>query len=313
MTVLLKGKTPKRLAACLLALAAGAGQAGEPDRRYFNEVFEKHVRTAGVVYAEHLNDTTGRREKLTMRVFEPAGDTADRRPLLILTPGGAFMQHEEHWMDEYGEQIARAGYVVAVNRFRLSDSVATHEKYLDALFKAFADQKAVIRYFAEDAKAANRFRVDPHNIFVGGHSAGAITALHVAYLDPADRIDGAMAGAMKAHGGLDGGLEAGGYTLRGVVNLSGMVTDPEIVDKGGPALLSIHGDRDTVVPAGTGGDMHGSIPVNQRAESQGLDSTLYLLKGALHNDPADPRLCPECIPLVRRFMFNNIKRAAEGG
>lgn len=297
-------------AACLLTTGYGhaAKVASDENRRYLNQVFDEHVRTADVVFAENTNNTTGKKEKLTMRVFEPKGDSATQRALFVLTPGGGFVRHEDHWMDAFGEELARAGYVVAINRYRLSEDLDSTEKYMDALFKAFSDQKAAIRYFVKDAQGKNRFKIDPNNIFIGGHSAGGITSMHVAYLDEKDRLTKAMSTAMMNNGGIKGnsGNEEIPFSIRGVINMSGLVTQLDIIDAGEPPLMSLHGDQDKVVAIGTEDGRHGSIPIHKYAEQVGLKNELHVIRGALHNDTSDPHLCPECVPLSKRFMYNQI-------
>jgi predicted esterase len=298
---------------CMVAAVSGLVRAEETPRRYLNEVFADSVRTADIVYAEGFNGSTGERERLKLRVFEPKNDSAKKRVLLILTPGGGFVAHDDHWMDEFAAPLARSGYVVALNRYRLSKEINSAESYSDALFKAFADQKAAIRFFIKDAQGENRFRIDPQNIFIGGHSAGAITSMHVAYVDGSDELETRLAAGMKAHGGINGENSDAKLTfkIRGVVNLSGLVTDLNIIDKGEPPLLSIHGDKDTVVGIGTSPPgLYGSIPIHERAAQIGVPDELHVIRGALHNDTADPVLCPECVPLVRRFMFNIVNESA---
>lgn len=192
------------LAGLVAASTSWAADAPAPSaRRYLNTVFAEHIRTGDVVFAENTNNLTGKLEKLTLRVFEPKGDKETKRPLVILTPGGGFVRTEDFWMDDFGEELARAGYVVAINRYRLSSAISSPELYFGALFKAMSDQKAAIRYFVKDAQAANRYKIDTDNIFIGGHSAGGITSLHVAYLDAGDAMPEVMAAAMKKHGGID--------------------------------------------------------------------------------------------------------------
>src|SRR5918995_2474947 len=86
----------------LFSLCSVASEDSPPQRRYLNEVFDGHVRTADVVFAERMNNLSGKPEKLTLRVFEPKGDTQRARPLFVLTPGGGFVQHDDHWMDDFG-------------------------------------------------------------------------------------------------------------------------------------------------------------------------------------------------------------------
>ncbi len=297
--------------ACLVAGSAvwAADDTGTPLRRYLNPVFADYIRTGDVVYAENVNNLSGKSEKLAMRVFEPKGDKETKRPLLVLTPGGGFVRTEDFWMDDFGEELARAGYVVAINRYRLSSSIDSPEKYFDALFKAASDQKAAIRYFVKDAKGANRFKIDVDNIFIGGHSAGAITSMNVAYLDANNKIPDVMATAMKNNGGIEGnsGNEKLPFKIRGVINLSGLVTELEMIDAKEPALMSIHGDKDDVVLIGsTPTGLHGSVPIHRRAEAVGLNNQLHIIQGADHIEPSDPKRCLECIPLIKRFMFNTM-------
>lgn len=297
------------IAGLLVSSALPALAAEAPERRYLNQVFDDHIRTAGIVFAERMNDASSQLEKLTLRVFEPKGDKEAKRPLVIITPGGAFMQHEDFWMDDVGGDLAKAGYVVAIHRYRLSKDINSQPAFFNALAKAFSDQKSAIRYFVNDAAGKNRFRIDPENIFIGGHSAGAITSMHVAYLDSDDAIPDLLKKTLQKYGGLDGEGEAVPFSIRGVINLSGLVGDLVILEKGEPPLISIHGDRDQIVVMGsTETGLHGSVPIHEHASKVGLVSELHIIRGAEHNDPADTRLCPECIPLAKRFMFNTLRR-----
>lgn len=298
------------IGAVLVSFALPALAAEEiPTRRYLNQVFDDHVRTGDIMFAERVNDLTGKTEKLTLRVFEPKGDQEAKRPLVIITPGGAFMQHQDFWMDDVGADLARSGYVVAINRYRLSKDINSAESFSNALAKAFSDQKSAIRYFVKDAAGKNRFRIDPENIFIGGHSAGAITSMYVAYLDSNDTIAELVTKTMRNYGGPNGEGEPLPYSIRGVINLSGLVSDLGIIEKGEPPLISIHGDRDQIVRMGsTDAGLHGSVPIHEHASKVGLDSELHIIRGAEHNDPADTKLCPECAPLVKRFMFNQLTR-----
>jgi hypothetical protein len=295
---------------CTLSCQA-AGEESQSNRRYLNEVFSQTQRTANIIYGENINNTTGKMEQLSLRFFEPKNDLETKRPLFILTPGGGFVRHEDSWMDEFGEQLARAGYVVAINRYRLSDNIHSPEKFMDALFKAVADQKAAIQFFVKDAKGKNLYKIDPNNIFIGGHSAGAITSMHVAYLDITDSLVPTMKQGMENNGGMPGNTvnESVPYKIRGVVNLSGLLTDLHIIDAGEPALMSMHGDKDQVVSIdSTEAGTHGSLPIHKQADAVGLTSELHIIRGALHNDPSDPALCPECVPLTKRFMFEVMRQ-----
>jgi acetyl esterase len=196
--------------------------------------------------------------------------------------------------------------VVAIHRYRLSKSVDTADAFRRALAKGVADQQEVIQFFLRDARAEKRFRIDPDKIFIGGHSAGAIISLYVGYLSDPSEASAELTQAF-AQQSLQQNARAIDYRLRGVINMSGLVADLALFDKGEPPLISLHGDLDDVVRIGSAPGVFGSLPIHERAQAVGLSSEMYPIKGAGHNDTASSQLCPECVPLIRRFLFNAIK------
>ena len=254
-------RSPDHLSLTLAALCAGllgnsASQAQEDraaPRRYLNTVFPRlRAPRRHPLCREPEQPGWQGREADPARLRAQGRHGRQAPTLVVLTPGGGFVQTGATWMDDFGEELARAGYVVAINRYRLSRDINSL-KFYDALFKATSDQKAAIRFLLKDAAGPNRFRIDADNIFIGGHSAGSITSMYTAAcLDARNKLpDAAVASLQKW--GLDGnsGNETIKFKLRGVINLSGAVFDIDMLDAGEPALLHIHGDKDDVVPLGS--------------------------------------------------------------
>ena len=283
---------------------------GDITGRYQSEVFSDFIKISNITYGENFNPTTGVYEPLKLRLFQPKGDTNTKRPLVIITPGGGFVKHGDDWMENFGERFARAGYVTAITRYRLSESIDTPELYFNALFKSFSDQKSAIRFFMHDAATANVYGVDTNNIFIGGHSAGAITSMHVAFLDATDTIPPVMRQAMEANGGITGNSGHPNYQtpIRGVINLSGGVTHTSIFKPNGTALLSIHGDKDDIVPIGINEvrQFYGSAPIHKAAKKAGVDSTFYPIAGLSHNGTVYDDECPSCIPTIMDFIYQHL-------
>lgn len=279
--------------------------ASPENRRYLNPVFETVKFTGDIVYGKKLNDHGKQQETLKLRVFEPDGDSERLRPLLLITPGGGFVATNDTWMNDFAEEIAKAGYVVALNSYRLSASIDTPVTYFTALAKAVEDQKAAISYLVEDAKNANRFGIDPTKIFISGHSAGAITSMHTAYVDIDDPLQPLMRDIFQKRKLLR--ERETQPALKGVINLSGLLSNLAIINRNDTPLLSLHGDADSVVTIASDENIFGSIPIHQYADIVGTKNELRVIKGALHNDTATPSLCEECIPLIKRFMFNQIQ------
>lgn len=286
---------------------AFAQEGSSPEnRRYLNPIFDAVKFTGDIVYSDKGVNDDDRQAILKMRVFEPAGDAETSRPLLLITPGGGFVVSDETWMNEFGEEIAKAGYVVALNSYRLSDNIDTPENYANALAKAVEDQRAAIQYLLDDANNANRFGIDPSRIFIGGHSAGAITSMHTAYLDNEDPLLPLMRHHYEERGLLT--EHKNKAAIKGVISLSGLLTNLAIIDRNDIPLLSLHGDKDSVINVNRDEQIFGSIAIHQYTDIVDTENELHVIKGALHNDTATPSLCEECIPLIKRFMFNQLTR-----
>ncbi len=298
-----------RIIMASLLLASSLHTAAQIDespakRRYLNKIFDEVIFTGDIVYATKYNDLSNKREELKLRVFEPKGDTQAVRPLLLLTPGGGFVYEGDDWMNDVAEELAKAGYVVALNKYRLSSGIDSAEKYFKALQKTTTDQSDALRFLLKDAKARNRFRIDPKNVFIGGHSAGAITSMHTAYLDAEDSMNPHFRKDLLKNKALPERNEK--FKLLGVINLAGLLTDLSIINHNDIPLLNIHGEKDGVVPADRDNRGFGSIAIHEYAQTVRTYSELYVIKGAKHNDTAIPALCEECVPLMKRFMFNRL-------
>ncbi len=288
------------------------------DTRYLDPVFKHLSKTANIEFAQKYNPFTQSNEKLTMRVFEPKGDDAKKRALLVLTPGGGFVQHDNLWMDDFGQDLAKAGYVVAIHQYRLSRGTANTDEFTDALFKAYSDQKSVISYFLSDAANKNRWRIDPNKVFIGGHSAGATTSMHHAYLDQNDDLPESFSQAFSkyknnfTYQSPDLSQHFAHFSVKGVINLSGMLPDLNFIDAGQAAILSIHGENDSVLPVNKRWGIFGAIAINQKAKQQGIQSDIFVIKDGDHLISADPKRCPQCLPRIKSFMANIIESELRG-
>lgn len=280
--------------------------ASNPERRYLNPIFDEVKFTPDIKFAVKTNNFGNKTEHLTLRVFEPKGDTLKKRPLFLLMPGGGWVVNGDDWMNDVAEEIAKTGFVVAIHKYRLSESIATAALYFDALAKASSDQRDALNYLINDAKGANRFGIDPTKIFIGGHSAGAVTSMHTAYFDQQDAVQDDLKEAFVTHKALPSKTKQ--IALKGVINLSGLLTDLTIINRSDIPLLSIHGDKDSVVNVDRTDGRFGSIAIDEWAKIIGTKSRLFVIEDALHNDPAIPALCEECVPLMKRFMFNQLNQ-----
>lgn len=236
--------------------------------RYISEVFPVVDSTQGVWYG---NNTTysGNSKDLYMDIYEPSGDTASMRPAVVLAFGGSFIVGERSDLDLLCRFYASRGYVAVTIDYRLYDGnlfpLPNATTMTDVVIKAVGDMKAAVRHLRQDAATTNTYRIDPNYIFVGGVSAGALTANHVAYLDSMDNVASGELTAIQANGGWEGNSSntAGVYSssVQGVLNFSGALRDADYINNGEAPLFSTHDDNDGVVPYGGGNATIGGFPI----------------------------------------------------
>jgi acetyl esterase/lipase len=266
--------------ALVLAATAGAAACAPPgNTRYVDRIFSVATETKAVTYATAPDLVTGAPVTLGLDVFQPAGDTATSRPALIWVHGGGFRYGNRSYTDQIATEYAQRGYVTFSIDYRLDpgsrcqdvqDSRITDPVQLAtetarcqaAIIGAQHDAQAAVRWVRANA---SRYGVDPGKIAVGGFSAGAVTALHVAYRsdDPGDVGD---------HDTVDSRVQA-------VLSASGCNYMPESIGPGDAPVYLLHAQYDVLVPFSCAQD------VARRAQAAGLVvQTMFFSNDPAHAD-----------------------------
>lgn len=249
-----------------------------------DRVYAKKVRGYWAIYPESRDDflsiyvrkikdmILSEKLDLGMDIYYPKGDDEQEfRPLLLLIHGGAFYNGSKisKGYPEMARYFASRGYVVASINYRmgfwpLSNSVDR------AGYRAVQDANAAVRYLIHHA---DEFRIDTSKIFVAGSSAGAITALNLAFMQEENRPEASLGKApdfvqtITRFIGLDNLLSKLGldydmgsinsvnseinhpFHIKAVVNMWGAVHDLSMLNNSREtAILSFHGDADNIVP-----------------------------------------------------------------
>lgn len=194
---------------------------------------------------------------LTMDIYEPDDDEVHECPVLVMIHGGAFYNGDKA-DEEYKlwcEKFARAGYLAVSVNYRLGyePSAAFIER---AIYRATQDVNAAIRYLIVNKDVYN---IDPNRIFVTGCSAGAITALGVAFMTdefrPKSTYEGSLLKATLFDENMGGitaipvmGDNGSGFVVRAVGNMWGAVTNLEMLNTSTTAIISFHDYNDPIVP-----------------------------------------------------------------
>jgi acetyl esterase/lipase len=259
-------------------------------KRYAADVWTS-VNKSTVKYASTIPEN----QDLFIDIYQPIGDVLSKRPLILLAHGGAFIGGDKADMQVYCEAYAKKGFVTASVQYRLMTGWPSKESFYNALIEAVSDMKAAYRFFKSDAANANLYRVDTTKIFIGGYSAGAITALHTAYLDEGDYIDSLASRLLIKNGGINGNTgdaENRSHSTKdifGVLNFSGALAKSGLLDSGEPMLMSYHGDMDNVVPIDSSVflglvPLVGSRPLAVEATAKGIPNVLEVVPGGDHTN-----------------------------
>ena len=274
--------------------------------RYQSEIFNSVNKIVDVNYAEYIQYFDNEHE---MDVYMPDGDTEANRPLILFMHGGSFYAGDKENTDcvDFCESFAKRGYVTASVNYRLANMMpflTSTETQYETVLKAVADIKAAIRYFRHDYATNNSYNIDTNTIFVAGSSAGAVTAIHLAYIDDISNLPinapNATGGSpidvqflANNNGGIEGDVGFANYNsnISGVISFAGGINDLDWIDSSDEPLVSIQGDNDGTVDYSCAPAMGGIIQLilcgsgemHQRANSVNIINDHLLFSGADHD------------------------------
>lgn len=273
-----------------------------PVRRFLPLLVVAVMTLAGVVVAaeepvveENVTYSEAGGTELKLDIARPAGEGPF--PAIVFIHGGGWSGGDR---SHYKAQIldaAKRGYVGATISYRLMkfDQAKRETTTATDPFPAqIHDCKAAVRWLRANAE---KYRVDADRIGVTGGSAGGHLSLLVGLTGPEDGLEG------------EGGNADQSSRVQAVVNVFGPTAmadcyrgsvvphlfrllcggTPEeagemyekaspvtYVSKGDPPVLTLHGDKDTLVP------VEQARVLDEKMKAAGLEHTLKVFEGAGH-------------------------------
>jgi len=216
------------------------------------DVFTKgQIAIDTVVYGYNI-DWQGHGDSLKLEVFYPKNsvDPLARRPVIMLTHGGGFVNGNLGGMRSNALYFARKGFVAFTIDYRLGWNqvcVPNNTSNVKAVYRANQDGRAAMRYMMAHASA---YKIDTSKVFLFGKSAGAVNSLVMHFATEAD-FDAILPGIADSLGGLNTSTNAltTPFSIKGIATVSGGLFDlSSITSQNMIPLQMFHGVQDVVVP-----------------------------------------------------------------
>ncbi len=281
----------KRRLQILTAIAATVISSNAVAQRYVSNVFSNVTVTKDITYGQNFSVLTGAPvlSDLKLDLYEPTGDTAAVRPLVVYLHTGSFLpkginqlptgSRTDSTVVEMCTQFAKKGYAVAAISYRTGwnpqgDQDTRTGTILNAVYRAMQDTKNAVRFFRHHAATAqNAYRVDTNKIVLCGQGSGGYVALAYATLDKVSEIQlqkfinqnnntpyvlQQITGDFEGFGGnpvANKGDNYVGYSskVNMVANFGGAIGDSSWLEAGDVPIASVQGLLDPFAPYTTGG------------------------------------------------------------
>lgn len=264
---------------------------------FWSSIPDDTIDVVNVVKAGLFNALKKKDLVLDMDIYIPKNDTLSKRPLMMFIHGGAFFIGDKATVPykKWCNHFASLGYVCVSINYRMG--FRPNSKAIErTAYQATQDAHAAMRYLLSKKDI---YRIDPDYLFVGGASAGSITAMNLAYMSNEDRPQSSYSSFF-----MDdlGDIESSGnsiknkFKIKAVANMWGSIYDLDILKNENIPIISFHGDVDEILPYGKGypfkaigefqkvffDEMYGSSLIHQKAKELGIRSELHTFHGQGH-------------------------------
>lgn len=254
--------------ASALFLLTSYNAVAQCNGRYQTDIYPTVDVTSNIQYGSN-NQLNNNPVNLMVDIYQPQGDTATMRPLVIFAHGGSFTAGDKTSPDivYMATELAKKGFVCASISYRLAPNafyLITEENTVKVVFGAIQDGKAAIRFFRKDAATTNTYKIDPDQIFIGGTSAGGILGINLTYMDDVNKLPAQWKTWSTEIGGLEGNSGNAGYCSRpdGTFGFAGAIADTAWIDANDVPWYGSHAQTDQTVKYGYGKPLSGSNPVD---------------------------------------------------
>ncbi len=207
-----------------------------------------------------------------------SSDNLKYKPLVVMIHGGGFQTGSR--TDRRTECIALAqrGFVAVTISYRLGHT--NEQEQLQAIYRAQQDANAAFRYLIANYKT---YGIDTNTVFVGGSSAGAITANNVHYVDQ-DEWNGIYPGIETLLGPINtsGNIHRNSFAIKGIFNNWGAIIVGTMQANEMVPQIAFHGELDPTVEIDTNGTLMGSRSIHYALEDNGICTDITIDPNGQH-------------------------------
>lgn len=303
-----------------LLLAFSSLLIAQCGNRYNTAIFA-NTTTATHQFGENT-DYAGVNKKLSLDLYTPVGDTVKNRPCVVFCFGGAFVQGTRNSPELvfFATNLAQRGFVCASIDYRLDNQAnMTTNGENGSVIRAVQDAKAAIRFLKSKS---SEFAIDSNMVFIGGTSAGGITALTLGY-SQFDELKDSIKTVINNLGGWEGTTNniAQSSKVVGLFNFAGAILDTHHISNSDLPVYLNHANGDATVPFRSGYSLngqsktfvHGSFNIAYRMSSLRNYYVFDSFSSTNHPAFADPNLITGLGLLnttsenLRKFLYKVMK------
>jgi len=266
----------------------------------------------GIQFGSVEHYFTGQNQDLALDVYYPdlAVDSVLQRPVILLLHGGAWAGGNRNNMAYECMEYARRGFVAVTASYRLGWNCDLNNLFVacgcppqnirQAMYLAVQDARAAIRFILSQQE----WGIDQDWIFVGGESAGSITALATAAWSQIEAETFVTPTFTAQVGSLDasGNDLPNDYSIRACIDHCGAVVNLDhLANNSDLPIISFHDSQDCVVPFAAGNVIscpcgasyfaaYGSQSIFNYQNNQGRCVELNIVPQVLPNHCTYPKL-----------------------
>lgn len=291
-------------------------------QRYITEVFSDHTFDGAIQYG--ADDPYGlvSNQDLFFDVYQPLGDTLDKRPVIIHQFGGGYLigWRSEPNIPTFADEYTKRGFVFISIDYRIGFNPLDASSAERAVYRGILDLKAALRFIVDNA---DTYGIDTNNIFLTGTSAGSISAMGQTYMVESDRTPSTYGSFLEPTDlGCTNCTGNNNYNnqevkVHGIISNWGAVIDTSIINLAidptdNVPLISFHGTNDNAVFYVEGSpfsipyfpNLQGSFLIHKRMETQGIKNKLVPLVGSGHEPQLlNPNITDTILKYGCQFLY----------